>query len=127
MNTPTLDQFRHLPVEEGEQQRSDVRAVDVRVSHQDDLVITQLADIEVVLADAGAESGDQRLDLAVAAILSARLLDVQDFALERQDGLVLSVTRPCFAEPPAESPRRCRSRRAPVAFLAVSQFAGEHA
>ncbi len=34
-----LDDRQHLPVEEGEQQRADMRAVHVRVRHDDDLVI----------------------------------------------------------------------------------------
>jgi hypothetical protein len=34
-----FDQLRHLAVEEGQQQRADMRAVDVRVGHQDDAVI----------------------------------------------------------------------------------------
>jgi hypothetical protein len=58
-----LDQLRHLPVEEGQQQRADVGAVDVGVGHDDDLVVAQLLDVEVVAADAGAERRDQRADL----------------------------------------------------------------
>ena len=58
-----LDQLAHLPVEEGEEQRADMRAVDVGVGHDDDLVVAQLADVELVLADAGAEREDQRADL----------------------------------------------------------------
>jgi hypothetical protein len=37
-----VDQLRHLPVEEREQQRADVGAVDVGVRHDDDLVVAQL-------------------------------------------------------------------------------------
>ena len=37
-----LDQLRHLPVEEGDQQRGDMGAVDVGVGHDDDLVVAQL-------------------------------------------------------------------------------------
>ena len=36
--------------------------VHVSVSHDDDLVVAQLLDVEVVAADAGAESRDQRAD-----------------------------------------------------------------
>ena len=46
-----LDQFRHLPEEEGQQQRADMGAVDVGVRHDDDLVIAQLVGVELVLAD----------------------------------------------------------------------------
>ena len=62
VDVAALDQLRHLPVEEGEQQGADVRAVDVGVGHQDDAVVAQLVRVVLVLADAGAERGDQRAD-----------------------------------------------------------------
>ena len=58
-----LDHLPHLAEEEGEQQRADVRAVHVRVGHDDDLVVAKLLDVEIVAPDAGAERGDQRADL----------------------------------------------------------------
>ena len=69
-----VDQLRHLPVEERQQQRADVGAVDVGVRHDDDLVVAQLVDVELLVADAGAERGDQRADLlaATASCRSAR-------------------------------------------------------
>ena len=69
-----LDDRAHLPEEEGQQQRADMRAVDVRVGHDDDLVVAQLLDVEVVAPDAGAERGDQRADLlaTTASCRSAR-------------------------------------------------------
>ena len=83
---------RHLPVEEREQQRPDVAAVDVGVGHQDDLVVAELLDVEAALADAAAERGDERADLGAREhLVEARALDVQDLALERQDRLKLPV------------------------------------
>ena len=83
-----IDQVGHLAEEERQEQRADVRAVDVRVGHDDHLVIPQLVDVEVLLADAAAEGGDERSDLRVGQhLVEARLLDVQDLALERQDRL----------------------------------------
>ena len=38
-----LHQLRHLAEEEGQQQRADVRAVDVRIGHDDDLVVASAA------------------------------------------------------------------------------------
>ena len=58
-----LDQLRHLPVEEREQQRTNVGAVNIGIGHDDDAVIAQLFDVEVIAADAGAECGDERADL----------------------------------------------------------------
>ena len=87
-----LDQFRHLPEEEGQQQRADMAAVHVGVRHDDDLVVAQLVGVELVLADARAERRDQRADfLARQHLVEARALDVQDLAAQRQDGLVLAV------------------------------------
>ena len=45
-----LNQFGHLPIEEGKQQRSDVRAVDVGVGHQDYLVIAEFGGVKIFLA-----------------------------------------------------------------------------
>ena len=52
VDVAALDQLRHVAEEERQQQRADVRAVDVGVGHQDDLAVAQLGGIEVVLADA---------------------------------------------------------------------------
>ena len=51
-----LDQLLHVAEEERQQQRADVRAVHVRVGHDDDLAVAQLGEIEIVLADAGADA-----------------------------------------------------------------------
>ena len=86
-----LDQVLHLAEQQREDQRADVRAVDVGVRHQDDLVVAQLLDVELV-ADAGAERGDQRLDLGVLQhLVDARLLDVEDLAAQRQHRLRRAV------------------------------------
>jgi hypothetical protein len=63
VDVAALDQLGHLAVEEREQQRADVAAVDVGVGHDDDAVVAQLGDVVVGLADAGAQRGDQRGDL----------------------------------------------------------------
>ena len=87
-----LDQLRHLPVEEGEQQGADVRAVHVRVGHDDDAVVAQLVGVVFVLADAGAERGDQRGDfLRRDQLVETRFFDVQDFAFQRQDRLEFAI------------------------------------
>ena len=41
IDVSALDQQRDLPVEESQQQRADMAAIDVRVSHDDDAVIAQ--------------------------------------------------------------------------------------
>ena len=89
-----LDHLGHVPVEERQQQRPDVGAVDVGVGHDDDPVVAQLRDVEAVAdaLDPGAEGDDQRPDvLAREDLVEARLLDVQDLAAQRQDRLEAPV------------------------------------
>ena len=59
---PRFDQLRHLTIEERQQQRADVGAIDVGVGHDDDLVVAQLVDVELFPANAGAQRRDQRAD-----------------------------------------------------------------
>ena len=55
-----INDFGHLTEKEGQQQRSNMAAVDIGVGHDDDLVIARFFDIEIVAPDAGAKSGNQR-------------------------------------------------------------------
>src|SRR3546814_10519460 len=78
-----LDQLRHLPEEEGEQERADVAAVHIGVGHDDDLVVAQLIDVELVATDAGAERRYQSPDLLRRQLLfEARPLAIKDFAAQ---------------------------------------------
>ena len=71
-----------------------MRAVDIGVGHDDDLVVTELGEIELVVTDAGAERGDQRADLlARQHLVEAGPLDVEDLAAQRQHGLEGTVAR----------------------------------
>jgi hypothetical protein len=52
------------------------------------MMIAQFVDVEIVAANAAAECGDQRADLGgLQHLVEARLLDVEDLALQRQDCL----------------------------------------
>jgi hypothetical protein len=82
-------------------------AIDVGIAHQDDAVIAQLRQVELVLADAGAErvisvptSGDW------TASVETRALDVEDLALERQDRLRACGRGPAWPSRPPSRPRR---------------------
>ena len=88
VDVPAVDERRHLPIEERQQERPDVRAVHVGVGHDDDAVIPELLDVEVFDADAAPERGDHRLDLVAAEhLVESRLLDVEDLSLDRKDRL----------------------------------------
>ena len=80
----------HLAVEEGEQQRANVRAVDVGVGHDDDPAVATLAEV-LILADADADGGDHAADFFVGEdFVFARLVGVDDLAAQRQDRLELA-------------------------------------
>ena len=86
-----LDELRHLAEQQRQHERPDVRAVHVGVGHDDDLVVARVLDVELV-AHAGAERGDERLDLVVLQdLVDPALLDVEDLAAQRQDGLGRAV------------------------------------
>ena len=92
VDVAALDELRHVAEEEGEQQGADVRAVDVGVGHQDDLAVAELGEVEVVFADAAAERRDHGADFFVAEhLVVAGFFDVEDLALERQDGLEAAI------------------------------------
>ena len=121
-----LDQFRHLPVEEGQQQRADMGAVHVGVGHDDDLVVAQLVGIELLAPDAGAQRGDQGGDfLARQHLVEARALDVEDLAAQRQHRLVGAVARLLGAAAGAVALDDEDFAFGGIAFLAIGQLAGQ--
>ncbi len=121
-----LDDVGHLPVEERQKQRADVRAVDVRIGHDDDAVVTQLLEVVVVLADAGAQRGDQRQHfLARQHLVEARALDVQDLAFQRQDRLELAVAALLGGAACGVALDQEQFGQRRIAFLAVGELAGQ--
>ena len=105
-----------------------MRAVDVGVGHDDDAVVAQLRRVEVLGADAAAERRDHRLDLVAAEhLVEARLLDVEDLALDRQDRLEAAVA-PLLGRAAgrlALDDVDLAERR--IALLAVGELAGQRA
>ena len=64
-----------------------MRAVLICIREDDDLVVFERRDVEV-LADAGADRGDDRAELLVLQhLVDALFLDVQRFSAQRQDRL----------------------------------------
>src|SRR6266487_3271150 len=120
-----VDHGPHVAEEEREEEGRDVLAVHVRVGHRDDLVISDLREVELV-ADPGANGGNERPNLLVLKhLVESRLLDVQDLPAQREDGLELAPA-PLFRGPSrawALHDENFRLRR--VALLAVRELAGE--
>ena len=119
-----FDERAHIAEEERQQQRPDVRAVDIGIRHDDDLVVTELIDVEI-LAKAGAERDDDGLELIVAVnFVGSHLFDVQHLAPQRQDRLEARVA-------PLRGAAACRVAlydvelgELGVIFVAVAQLVG---
>src|SRR5204862_2248579 len=79
-----------------------------------------------VLADPGAERRDHHFDLVGGEhLVEARLLDVQDLALERQDGLEAPVAPLLRRAAGGITLDQVELRRLGVALRAVGELAGE--
>ncbi len=126
-----LDQRPHEAVEEREVERGDVRAVHVRVGHQDDLVVAHLFGVEMPVAlraDARAQGGDQQPDiLVVEHLVQAGLLHVQGLAKEREDGLVTAVASLLGRAAGGVSFNDVNLAQGGILFGAVGQVAGQTA
>ncbi len=120
-----LNQRRHLAEEERQQQRADMRTVNVGVGHQDDLVIAQFGKVEIVAADAGAQCRDQRADLLGAQhLVEARPLDIEYLAAQRQDRLEFAVAAHLGATAGGIALDDEQFGLGGIALLAVGELAG---
>ena len=64
-----------------------MRAVDIGIGHDDDLVVAQFGDIEIVV-DSGSECRNHRFDLGIGInFIETCFLHIQDFSTQRQDRL----------------------------------------
>ena len=131
-----LHQLRHLAIEEGEQQGTDVCTVHVRVGHDDDAVVTQLVHIEVIgrrftglrtgFANARAQSRDERQNfIAGEQLFVTRFFHVQNLATQRQDGLKFTVTSLFGRTTRRVALHNVDFTQCRVFFLAIGQLAGQ--
>jgi hypothetical protein len=109
VDVAALDEALHLAVEEREQEGADVGAVHVGVGHDDDLVVAGLG---------GVEGADVALALPMPvpmAVMRVRISSLARTLSRRAFSVLMSLprrgrmawkrrSRPCLAEPPAESP-----------------------
>ena len=93
---PSIDQFRHKAVEQGQQQRGNMGTIHVRIRHDNDLVIAKLGNIKIISVSFGksaAEGIDHGLDLRIGQhLVNAGLLHVQDLTADGKDGLIGTVS-----------------------------------
>src|SRR5438132_2727185 len=114
-----------VPIQQGQEQRADVRTVDVGVAEKDRPAVTKLLDVEVV-PDPGAERGDERLDLLVAEhLVGSCLLDVEDLAAEREDRLGSPVSAALRAAAGGRTLDDEELALFGVALRAVGEFSGQ--
>src|SRR4051794_25407002 len=86
-NTAIDDQLLQMAIEERQEQRSNVRTVDIGIGHDDDAVIAQLRYVELV-SNRCSERGYQSSNLLVLKhFVEACLFDVQDLAAKWQNCL----------------------------------------
>ena len=121
------DQLVHLAVEEAQQQRADVRSVDVGIAHDDDLVVAAFGDV-LLFADADADGLDHALDFFVGQhLVFAGFVGVDDLAAQRQNGL--EIPQPAAFGAAAGRIALDQVQLAAFHFLAdaIAQFAGQAA
>src|ERR1043166_6834768 len=88
-----IDKLRHLAEEERHQERGDMRAVNIGVSHDDDALGAQRL-LAVMRTDAAAERQHKIVEFLVGAHLVGRgARDIEDLAAQRQDRLRVAVAR----------------------------------
>ena len=92
-----LYDLRHEAVEQRHNQRVDVRAIDIGIGHNDNLVVAQLVDVGLAVALAVyAKTHADALDdvhhrLSFEDAVPLHLLHVQNLSAQRQDGLEVTV------------------------------------
>ncbi len=89
---PILNKLTRMAEKESEQQRPDVCPVHVGVSHNDDFMITQLADIPLGVY-ASTQGSDESAYLIVVQNLGYALsFYIQNLALQGKNGLNLTIS-----------------------------------
>src|SRR5665213_76228 len=86
-----LDQVLHVIVKQREDQRPNVRAIDIGISHENDFAVAELRQV-LLLANAHAERGKDISNLLVFEhLMQAGFLHIQNFSFERKNRLEAAV------------------------------------
>ena len=102
-------------------------AVDVGIGHDHDFVVAALGEIDL-FADADADGGDHAADFLVGEhFIFARFVGVDDFAAEREDGLVFAEAAPFGAAAGGIALDEVEFAAGDVAAGAIAELAGERA
>ena len=88
----TFNQFFLIAIEEGKNQRPNVRTIHVRIRHDHHTVITEIFNIEILSFNPQAKGRNQRLDLSVFINLGiVGFLDVENFSAQRKNRLKTTI------------------------------------
>src|SRR5690606_37563894 len=92
IDEPLLDQLTHISEEKCQDQRPDVATIHIGVSHDDDLMVTQLVQVQRLgilgSSKRNAQRGNDVLDfLVVVDLVLLRLLDIENLSPQWQDCL----------------------------------------
>ena len=103
-----------------------MRPIHVGVGHDDNLAIAEFGEVEIVLADARSQRGDQGANFLVPQhLVKARLLDVQDLSAQGQDGLVAAVAALLGGSAGGVALNQEEFATVGVPLLAVGEFSGQ--
>ena len=87
-----LDQLRHKPIDESQQKSTDMRTVYIGIGHQNDLVVTKLGNIKILM-DSSTKSSDHCLDLSIGInLIQSCLFYIQYLTTQGQDSLCCTGT-----------------------------------
>ena len=78
---PPFNQLSHLTEEKRQQQGANVRSINIRVSHDNNAVISQLIRVEFVFADTATKSRNNGADLGITQhFVEPSAFDIQNFS-----------------------------------------------
>ena len=87
-----FDQIRHETIQECQKKGTDVRSIDIGIGHDNDLVISQLADIKIFM-NSRSECCDHCLNLSISVnLIKTCLLYIQNLTTKWQDCLSCTVS-----------------------------------
>ena len=121
-----FDDFLHLAIEKGQQQRPDMGSVHIRIGHDDDFFVSYLFDIVFIRAGAGAQRREDILYFLTADnLVETGLLHVENFTFQRKNGLKFPIAT-LFGGPTGRVPlHQEKLTFLGIARLAVGQFTGQ--
>ena len=93
-----LDQLGHVSEEEGQKQNTDMRAVDVRVRHDNDLAVSELGNVKFVTDTAAQRLNNGNERGVCIHLVKSGLFYVENLTAQGKNGLKARVTSSVICE-----------------------------